>query len=186
MAQHILSLEAPDTMNRCILRLVDTSVYNPATAPVCPLLQVTLPGFDLPVNFDDTIIQPGFILNLTACDLGVQTEQCGTIFSNLSDGIYILRYSVSPNDIVFVEYNHLRITCALYKYQTILCDLDIANCDPPTEVKAKLNELRLIRMYLDAAKAQVEFCHQPKKGMELYNYAMRLLDKLACTVCKTC
>jgi uncharacterized protein YqiB (DUF1249 family) len=77
----------------------------------------------------------------------------------------------------------LRITKALTKYQAILCDLDVAACDPPTSVKDKLNQLRLIRMYLDAAKAQVEYCHQAKKGMELYNYAVKLLDKMTCSTC---
>src|SRR5688572_30000362 len=125
MANHVLSLEAPDTMNKCILRTVDTSVYNPQTNPVCPLLQVTVPGFKRPVQFDDSLIQTGFILNLTACDLEIQTEQCGSKYADLPDGIYIIKYSVSPHDLVYVEYNHLRITSALYKYQSILCDLDV-------------------------------------------------------------
>lgn len=183
MAQHVLSLEAPDTMNKCILRIVDTSIYNSQVPVTCPVLQVTLPGFQRPVVFDDTVIQPGFILNLTACDLEVQTAQCGTIYNDLPDGIYIIKYSVSPNDLVYVEYNHLRMTKALWRYYNILCELDVAACDPPASVKEKLNQLNLIRMYLDAAKAQVEFCHQPKKGMELFNYAVKLLDKMTCSSC---
>jgi len=183
MAQHVLSLEAPDTMNKTILRIVDTSVYNSQIAVTCPLLQVTLPGFDRPVNFDDSLIQPGFILNLTACDLEIQTAGCGTTYNNLSDGIYIIKYSVSPNDQVYVEYNHLRMTTAMWKYYNILCELDLGACDPPEKVKDKLNRLRMIRMYLDAAKSQVEFCHQPEKGMQIFNYAVRLLDKMDCKSC---
>lgn len=174
-------------MNKCILRVVDTSVYNPLNPPVCPRLLITLPGFNVPVSFDDTQIQPGFSLNLTACDLELQKTNCGTSYDDLPDGIYIIKYSVSPNDLVFVEYNHLRITKALYMIQCILCFLDLGTCDPPEQIKAKLEQLRLVRTYLDAAKANVEFCHHPKKGMELYRYAIKLLNKLACnTNCGTC
>jgi hypothetical protein len=183
MANHVLSLEAPDTMNKCILRVVDTSVYNPMIPVKCPLLQVTVPGFNMPVNFDETQIQPGFMLNLTACDLQLQTTQCGEVFWDLPDGIYILKYSVSPNEIVYVEYNHLRITNALWMVQEVLCSLDLGTCDPPTSVKDKLVQITLIQRYLDAAKAAVEFCHEPKKGMELYNYAIKLLRKMGCKSC---
>jgi hypothetical protein len=183
MAQHVLSLEAPDTMNKCILRLVDTSVYADALPVSCPLLQVTVPGFTRPVNFDSSIIQPGFMVNLTACDLQIQTLGCGTKYADLPDGIYIIKYSVSPNDTVYVEYNHLRITKALWQYRKIMCDLDLGTCDPSVEIKNKLNKLRLIKSYLEAAKAKVEFCHDPKKGMELYNYALKLLNKMECKSC---
>lgn len=190
MAQHVLSLEAPDTMNKCILRIVDTSVYNQDIPIKCPVLWVTVPGFNYSVQFTDDAevgnpiqINPGFIVNLTACDLEIQSLNCGTVYNDLPDGIYAIKYAVSPVEHVYVEYNHLRITKALHKYQAILCDLDLAACDPPTSVKEKLNKLRLIRMYLDAAKAQVEYCLQAKKGMELYNYAVKLLDKLSCSTC---
>lgn len=186
MAQNVLSLEAPDTLNKCILRVIDTSIYNPTKAPACPLLQITLPGFNVPVQFDETKIQPGFMLNLTACDLELQTVNCGTTYNSLPDGIYILKYAVSPHEFVFVEYNHLRITCALNKIQGIYCDLDLGTCDPPESIKQKLNQIRLIQQYLNAAKAYVEYCHQPTKGMQLYRYAVKLLDKFTCTSCGTC
>jgi hypothetical protein len=38
-------------------------------------------------------------------------------------------------------------------------------------------------MYLDAAKAKVEFCQEPQKGMTLYNYAIKLLNKFDCKTC---
>jgi len=186
MAQNVLSLEAPDTLNKCILRVVDTSIYNSQVTVKCPLLQITLPGFNVPVQFDESVIQPGFNLNLTACDLDLQTTNCGTSFTDLPDGIYILRYSVSPNELVYVEYNHLRITCALNKIQAIYCDIDLGACTPPDKTQARLTEIQTIEQYLNAAKAYVEFCHQPSKGMELYRYAMTLLNKISCTSCKTC
>ena len=183
MAQHKLSLEAPDTLNLAILRLVDTSIYNNMVNVECPLLEVTLPGFNYSVQFDGSQIAPGFMLNLNACDLEVQTQNCGTKFNNLPDGIYVIRYSVSPNEIIYVEYNHLRVTNLLSNYQKILCELDITACEPSSELSKKMALLREIRTYIDAAKAKVEICHEPKKGMELYTYAQKLLAKFDCRSC---
>lgn len=176
--QHVLSLEAPTTLNKCILRLVDTSVYLSSPAPTCPDLQVQVPGFTRAVDIPN--VQPGFIYNLTACDLGIQTAGCGTTYADLPDGIYIIKYSVAPNQYVYAEYNHLRITNALNMIQSVLCDLDVAACQPSDKVMAKYKELDFIYWTLQAAVAKVETCHQPKHGMELYSYAIRLLSKLNC------
>lgn len=176
---HVLSLEAPETLNACILRIEDTSVY--ANIPiVCPVLAVTLPGFTYSVEMPVT---QGFSMNITACDLGVQTQNCGESYADLPDGIYILKYSVSPADTVYVEYNHLRMSRVLKKYYKILCSIEVSGCEPPAEVKEKLKRVRMLRDMLYAAKAQVEFCHSPKKGMQIFTYACKELDKLACTTC---
>ncbi|TXG78751.1 hypothetical protein E6Q11_00435 [Candidatus Dojkabacteria bacterium] len=184
MAKHVLSLEAPDTLNLCQLRLVDTSVYNPDVEVKCPLLQITVPGFNYSVQLESPVVTPGFMLNLTACDLELQHQGCGTTFNTLPDGIYVIRYSVSPNEHVYVEYNHLRMSKALTTYKELLCELDLGACEPDAKTAKKWADLNKIRMYLEAAKAKVEICHEPKKGMELYNYAVKLLGKFECKSCQ--
>ena len=184
--KHVLSLHMPDTMNDWAITIHDTSIYTDLIPISCPTLQVLMPGFKKAATFDSTSVPPlveGFIRHITACDLGVQTKNCGTAYNCLPDGIYVIRYSVSPNDILYVEYNHLRITQALKKYQKHLCDLELADCRPSLEKAHKLAELQEIKGYLDAAKATVDFCHKPTKGMELYNYALKRLNKLDCTTC---
>ena len=84
---------------------------------------------------------------------------------------------------MYVEYNHMRITKALNRYYNILCRLDVSDCDPPFKIKQRLQELNFIKMYLEAAKSKVEFCHEPQKGMSLYNYALKLLNKMDCVNC---
>jgi hypothetical protein len=61
--------------------------------------------------------------------------------------------------------------------------LELAACEPSAKIKKKLDKLIEIKSYLDAAKAKVEYCHEPDKGMTLYNYAIKLLDKLECKTC---
>jgi hypothetical protein len=158
-------------------------VYNTTVSIKCPILEITLPGFNVPVQFGEQDLSPGFDLNLTACDLEIQSANCGTSYNDLPDGIYIVKYSVSPNDVVYVEYNYLRITKSLNKLRAIYCDLDLGTCDPPTQVKQQLQQLGLIESYLKAAKAKVETCHEPQKGIDLYTYAVKLLDKFTCTTC---
>jgi hypothetical protein len=184
MSKHVLSLEVIDTMNPCQLLVMDTSIYNEDAPAKCQVLEITYPGFNRPVQFGEDDLALGFNEIFTACDLELQIDGCGTNFNDLSDGIYILKWSVSPNDLVYVEYNHLRITNALIRYNEALCGLDeLGACSPDAELSKKLDELRMIKSYLDAAKAKVEVCHEPLKGMELYNYALTLLDKFDCKSC---
>ena len=98
MSQHVLSLEVPETMNPCLFLIMDTSVYNPDVDIKCPILEITLPGFSRPVQFGDDKITPGVNDTFTACDFEIQIECFGTTFNNLPDGIWIVKYSVSPND----------------------------------------------------------------------------------------
>ena len=179
--QHELSLDVPELINDCILRIVDTSSYNTYVPFTCSTVSVTCPGFNYSTEF--TNLNKMFSLNLNACDLQLQTVNCGTAFSALPDGIYIIKYSVSPNDYVFVEYNHLRMTQFLKKYNQALCDLSLETCSPTKELKEKLTELHMIKTYAEAAKAQVEFCHDASKGITLLAYANKLLSRFTCTNC---
>ena len=67
----------------------------------------------------------------------------------------------------------------------LLCCVFLCNylCNIENHIKEKLEKLRLIKMYLEAAKAKVEFCHEPQKGMSLYNYALKLLNNFECRNC---
>jgi hypothetical protein len=159
---------------------MDTSVYVDLVPVTCPTLNVTVPGFTYSVQL--TYV-PGSNVILTACDLQIQLENCEQQFLNLPDGVYVIKYSVSPNEVVYVEYNHLRITQALVRYNEVMCDLDISDCKPTCEQELKLKQLRLIRQYLDAAIAKVETCHEPQKGMTLYNYAIKMLDTVHSCKC---
>lgn len=181
MAKHTLSLDILDTRNDCVLCIDDTSIYADKVAIDCPYIDILPPGFTCAVRIE---VEPRFCkICLTACDLGIQTRDCGVRFDPLPDGVYAVKYSVAPNEYVYVEYNHLRITEALNKINNVYCDIKASTCDPLPETKEKLKELRLIESLLKAAKAKVEYCHTPKEGMDLYEYAMKRLNKITCTKC---
>jgi len=190
-AKHILSLEVPDVANCEILRIYDTSTYADNLGIDCPELLITPPGFHQAALIK---VEPNFDLNITACALTVggtantqtvslQSTNCGTERVQLQDGIYIIKYSVSPNDKVYVEYNYLRTTILLSTYYKKLCELDITPCEPTSTRKQLLAEMKYIRTLIDAAKAKVEYCQSPNEGMELYNFAKKKLEKITCDVC---
>ena len=112
--------------------------------------------------------------------MGAQTELCGTSQQNLADGIYIIRYSVSPNTKVFVEYNHLRVTLLLTEYYQVLCDIDVQACQPDSQRQDILSEMSFIKTMIDAAVANVEYCQASAQGMQLYRYAKQRLNKISC------
>jgi hypothetical protein len=180
MANHVLSLEIPTVSNACVLKIFDTSVYSPLVSIFNPKLYIVAPGF----NFTSELsFVPDSTPTLTACDLGLQTENCGTSYVNLPDGIYNIKYAIDPECRVFVEYNHLRMTCALNQYEKILCTISVSDCDPPAKVKERLRQLHMIKMFLEAAQAKAETCHESQEGMTLFNYAVKLLNKLDCRNC---
>jgi len=151
------------------------------------MLEITPPGFNTAIVFNNSnnniSLNYNFSLALTACDLGLQTENCGNEYCDLSDGVYIIRYSISPNDVVYVEYNHLRVTNIMNKYKTTLCCIDINKNKLGYDNVKLMKTLSDIRTYIDAAKAMVENCGRAQEGMAMYNYALSLLDKINCNYC---
>lgn len=178
--KHILSLEVPDTANSQIFRIIDTSQYASDLAVVYPLLTITSPGFTAPV-----VIEPieDFNLVLNSCSLGVQLTNCEEILAPLADGLYHIRYAVSPHDSVYVEYKHLRVVCILNKYYHALSQIEIEGCSPDECTRQQLKELRLIKSFIDAAKAKVEYSHKCEEGLELLSCAQKKLkayDEFCC------
>jgi len=152
------------------------SIYHKAEGRLSRVI-ITMPGFTAPVLIKT---DEKFDLCLNACVLALQKVDCGTKRMKLPDGLYIVRYSVSPNDKVYVEYNHLRVTNLLTSYYKKLCDIDVKACEPSSEREDLLRKMNYIKTLIDAAVAEVEYCSSPNKGMELYNYAEKLLNKITC------
>tara|TARA_R110002012_G_scaffold317536_2_gene534227 strand:+ start:1013 stop:1588 length:576 start_codon:yes stop_codon:yes gene_type:complete len=175
--KHILSLEIPTVSNCDLLCIKDTSQYSKELAVDCEELLITLPGYTVPVLIK---VDKDFDMCLTACTLALQKTECGTVQQNIPDGIYIIRYSVSPNSKVYVEYNHLRVTRLMTEYYNVLCGLDVQACQPNSDKEELLSELYYIRTMIDAAVSNVEYCQSSAQGMQLYNYAKQRLNKILC------
>lgn len=204
MGKHILQLNFPDTTNEGVLLIDDISIYDPttlsagsvsisgSTTPVsgstippcsgviipCANLQITPPGFYTPTVL--SVAYGNFRLVLNACTLGITgPPNCNSSCPALPDGLYNIRYSVAPNDKVFVEYKILRTTQAMNKYYGLLCQIGLTPCLPNQELQYQINNLQTIDTYLTAAKVMVENEHQFTEGMNLYRFAVELMDKMS-------
>lgn len=181
--KHRLALEILDTACDHALKISDMSSYGQGLPVECPRLDITLPGFYQPIYLEN--ITPGFNEIITMITLGYQ-EANATELNGFPDGLYTIRYSVSPNDKVFVIYYHLRTTCITNEYYRELCKLQLAECEPSTETKQKLNDLRYIKMLIDAAKAKAEYCDSYIQATDMLGYAQRMLSKYQSGSCLTC
>jgi hypothetical protein len=178
--KHHLSLDVPDIYNSKIMRVIDTSVYADNLPVDCAYVQITAPGFTSPVQIE--VVQ-GFNLILTACALGIQLEDCPDLLYCLPDGLYHIRYSVSPAEKVYVEYNYLRVTRTLNTYYTELASLELGACEPDECIQSRLKDLRVIKSFIDAAKAKVEYLADPEEGSALFVYAQKRLVSYTETCC---
>lgn len=185
MEKHQLALDIPDTLSKCIIKVMDSSIWSDLAPINCVKLEITPPGFTTVYTIED--LAPGFVLNISACDLGLQTANCGNYYNDLVDGVYIIRLSASPNEVVYVEYNHLRTTTLLNKINDLLCCLDIKIGSQNPSISEVLKEVQYLSTLLQAAKAKVEYCHNPRQGMGIYDYVLSRINKLACGCnCESC
>lgn len=183
--KHHLALDIPDTSCENIIRIMDASVYAPGLDVDCPRLDITLPGFSVPVYYTDNMSTQPWSLTLNAVDLGLTPPNTPNPVA-LPDGLYTIRYSVSPNDKVYVTYYHLRVTKLLNEYYQEICKVQLTPCEPSPEQHEKMHDLRYIKMYIDGAKAKAEYCHAPHDAVEMYKYAQKLLKKYKTGCCITC
>lgn len=179
MGKHKLSLNFPDTTNEGVVLIDDISTYDPLLTVTCPNLQITPPGYTMPASIDP--LSTGFRLVLNSCSLGITpTGQCSTALPNLQDGPWNVRYSVAPNDDVYVEYWYMRTVKAMNRYYGLLCALNIPCCLPDQEMIYILQQLDIIRNFILSAKVTVENCgHDVEAGVNQLKFANELMDKMS-------
>ncbi len=178
-----LFLEVPDSFNPKTLRIFDSSLYNEDIEVTCARLEITPPGFDYPVIID---VEPYFNLVLNISNLGLSRVSRYEDLGDLPDGVYKFKYSIAPNDKVWVEYEYMRAQKLMEKWYQAYCHVKLKGCEPTREQNEKLNKLFLIRQKIDAAKAEVEFCENTDNGVDIYNFASKQLDKLIDGGCINC
>lgn len=185
MISHNLGLECPETLNPYILRIDDISVYDSLLDVSCPRLYIKMPGFSRSAEIIPTIDRDssGSWIPFRGIYTSKQLNVANKSFCKLPDGIYTIRYSVAPNNLVYKEYTHLRTTELKNRIYQIYCDMNLSSCEPNKDTEKKLELLDKIEQYIKAAVSKVEVCGDYDGGMELYNYAKKLLGKFDCKCC---
>jgi hypothetical protein len=177
-----LQVDYQDSNNPKTFRLVDDSEYNPKIEVCNTFLEVTPPGFNYPTTFK---VKPYFNMVLNASILNILKVKSVKLLADLPDGTYHIKYSISPNDELFVEYDYFRTVKLMYKYSRIVCGLlDKKRDYTVREFDDIKQEILWIRQLIESAKDKVEVCSQEEKGIDLYNEASHLLNKyVSCLIC---
>lgn len=173
MITSLLLQEIPSSDCR-VLKICDSSYYNPSNPATNAILEVTVPGFDCPVFFK---VNQGFLITLNSSNLKVAPATTQTALVCLPDGIYDIKYSISPNDRQFVEYSLLRNTNQMISYWKEIARL-FSRRDHLSRksFEEKRRDLVWIKELMDAAKYTVEEKQDPDAGMDMYREASRLLN----------
>lgn len=162
-----------DLLNPKILTVRDTSYYEEDYEVTGGLLEISYPGSNVIVEIDDVL--SGFFQIINSNTLGITNAQTSSNLADLPDGIWTLRYSIDPNDELFVEYTFLRNTLQMVDYVNAYCKLDIRLCEEK-HYKEKLEKLKDIYNLIKAAEYYVDCCRN-SDAIKVYNKASQLLEE---------
>lgn len=102
-----LDIKVEELLNSKILIVKDASWYNPEVPVTNARIDLQYPGstdyFSIPVGKNFT-----YVINSNALNITNVTHSDN--LSELPDGIWTIKYSICPNDELFVEYTFLRNT----------------------------------------------------------------------------
>lgn len=181
-----LSLDIENKGDCKTIRVTDSSYYNPNLPVTCIRLGVKVPGSTELVEFE--LEDKYFTTTLNANNLKIQDNVPNECLNALPDGIYYIKYSINPNDKIYVEYNYLH-NCSQYsKYIDLVCQVYSEKSNYSIkEYNQKVDELRHIKELMDSAKYAIEYCNNPEGGVCLYNEANELINNFKLHVfCKNC
>jgi hypothetical protein len=169
-----LDIKVEELLNSKILIVKDASWYNPEVPVTNARIDLQYPGstdyFSIPVGKNFTYVINSNTLNIT-------NVAHSDNLSELPDGIWTIKYSICPNDELFVEYTFLRNTKQLIKWHNLYCSLQIDRCAKKKYLE-ELKKLREIKDIIDAAKYLAD-CGKYEKSIELYDYADTLLSEFS-------
>lgn len=168
MADLRLDILVIPTYNSKTLGIADASTY-PAVPPVtAPTIEVTVPGFNkvvLPFNINDFNI-------LNSASLGLSSV--GDPLLPLPDGVYFLKYSVTPAYQNFVEKSIMRVEQLQEKFDAAFMRLDMMQCDLAIKTQQKVT-LNSIYYFIQGAIAAANNCAIDEAN-KLYNQANKMLN----------
>jgi hypothetical protein len=167
MADFILDIIVVPTYDARLLSIKDISTYN--LTPSAPSIEITLPGgfgtVNLPFNINTTNV-----FNSTSLGITGATDP----IVPLPDGVYFLRYTVSPAFTYFVEKSIMRVDQLQEKFDNAFMRLDMMECDMAIKTQAKVT-LNSIYFFIQGAVAAANNCAVIEAN-KLYNQADKMLN----------
>lgn len=152
--------------------IADISFYPPGFTIVNPSFEITPPGYSkVTLDFDpkSANVYRAFDLGIT-CD-----EECG----DLPDGIYLVKYSISPNSQRYIQQSFVRVDALRKKYYEAFLRADLS-CDCSISSQEKyFKQLMQIERLINYIVASANNCDEVT-AWKLYGKANKLLDQFEC------
>jgi hypothetical protein len=179
-----LALDITNNGDCSNFRIKDSSYYNPNLPITCVHLAILPPTAKVPVEFE---VSPYFDSVFNTANLKIQTA-VNDCLTSLPDGIYYIKYSINPNDRIYVEYNYLHNCNQYSKFIENVCKTMSNKCNfTKLEYHEKIEEIQHIKTLIDSSKYLVEYCDNPEEGMRLYDEVNNLLNSYKHdAICKNC
>ena len=140
---------------------VDDSSYDDIR-PQSPLLEVGFPSLS---KTYDMAVRPGetnIVNTKTICYAPDNIE--------FPDGLYCLRYSVDPNDRLYVEKNYMRFTKAKEKLAELLLSKDLS--------QETINKYYKLDIMMQSSEALVD--SDKEAALDLFNMVQKEIKKINC------
>lgn len=175
MADLKLDILVVPTYNTLTLGVADASTYPTSPAVQSPTIEITVPGFGvviLPFNTNDFNIFNSTSLGITAV---------GDPLLPIPDGVYYLKYSVSPAYENYVNKTIMRVDQLQEKFDQAFMKLDMMECDLAIKTQQKV-ELNSIYFFIQGAIAAANNCAVATAN-KLYNQATKMLNNFSKNGC---
>ena len=132
-----LNLNFPKTTGKIFI-LQDRSIYNPKAEIKNCEIEIIRPGYNKANLYK---VNPFFNLILNSNLLNITNVKKEEDLVDIPDGIYNIKYSICPNEQLFVEYNYFRISNIYLKYIDKFCAIDFKD-------KSKQNLVQMFNKYV--------------------------------------
>ena len=160
-------------LNSKLLIVKDASYYNSDVAVTNAKLDLQYPNSNEYVNIP---VGKNFSYIINSNTIGLTNVTNSEALSDLPDGIWTIKYSICPNDELYVEYTFLRNIKQLIKYHNLFCQIEIDKCNKKQYLE-DLKKIREIKDLIDAAQYLADDCGKYEKSIELYNEAEEMLNE---------
>jgi hypothetical protein len=157
-------------LNPKVLIVNDASFYNPDIAVTNAKLEIQYPNSNVFINIP---VSKNFSYKVNSNTLNITKVNKKNALSKLPDGLWTIKYSICPNDALFVEYTFLRNINQLIKYNNLYCELELNKCDKKSYLE-ELKKLREIKDLIDASEYLAD-CGKYEKSIEIYKGIEELL-----------
>lgn len=170
MATVKLDLLIPETHDSKRLLIADVSTYPSPFTINSPTIEITPPGFP---QVTAVFTAQGFmVFDSMSLEITCSDVDCELIA--LPDGIYYVKYSITPAWQYFVNKSFLRVNKLQEKLDKVYLKLSFMQCDEAIKKEDK-RQLDTIEMYINGAIAAGNNCLD-SLAMKLYNKACEYIE----------